>query len=78
MLPDPGGDPSRRFSIVMPVFNEMPTIQALRDRVRKAPTLYAFRVSDMGTLTPRDMERVVAAFAAVLEEPGVVAAGSRR
>ena len=38
---------------------------------------YAFRVSNMGTLTPRDMEGVVAAFAAVLEEPGVVA-GSRR
>jgi len=29
---------------------------------------YAFRVANMGTLTPADMERVVAAFAASLEE----------
>lgn len=29
---------------------------------------YAFRVSNMGTLTPKDMEGVVAAFAACLEE----------
>jgi len=36
---------------------------------------YAFRVANMGTLTPRDMADVVAAFAAVLEELGV-AAGS--
>jgi 2-aminoethylphosphonate-pyruvate transaminase len=36
---------------------------------------YAFRVANMGTLTPRHMADVVAAFAAVLEEPGV-AAGS--
>jgi 2-aminoethylphosphonate-pyruvate transaminase len=32
---------------------------------------YAFRVSNMGTLTPRDMEGVVAAFAASLLELGV-------
>jgi 2-aminoethylphosphonate-pyruvate transaminase len=38
---------------------------------------YAFRVANMGTLTPRDMEGVVAAFAAVLEELGV-AVGSGR
>jgi 2-aminoethylphosphonate-pyruvate transaminase len=29
---------------------------------------YAFRVSNMGTLTPKDMADVVAAFAACLEE----------
>jgi len=29
---------------------------------------YAFRVSNMGTLTPKDMDAVVAAFAACLEE----------
>jgi 2-aminoethylphosphonate-pyruvate transaminase len=38
---------------------------------------YAFRVSNMGTLTPRDMEGVVTAFAACLEELGV-AVGSPR
>ncbi len=38
---------------------------------------YAFRVSNMGMLTPRDMEGVVAAFAEVLEELGVTA-GARR
>ena len=38
---------------------------------------YAFRVSNMGTLTPRDMEGAVAAFAEVLEELGVTA-GARR
>jgi 2-aminoethylphosphonate-pyruvate transaminase len=41
---------------------------------------YAFRVANMGTLTPRDLERVVAAFAASLEELGVpppVAAAGR-
>jgi 2-aminoethylphosphonate-pyruvate transaminase len=32
---------------------------------------YAFRVANMGTLTPKDMEAVVAAFAASLEELGV-------
>ena len=31
---------------------------------------YGFRVANMGTLTPRDMERVVAAFAAGLDELG--------
>jgi 2-aminoethylphosphonate-pyruvate transaminase len=36
---------------------------------------YAFRVANMGTLTPHDMAEVVAAFAAVLVELGV-AAGS--
>jgi 2-aminoethylphosphonate-pyruvate transaminase len=34
---------------------------------------YAFRVSNMGTLTPRDMEAVVAAFAEALGELGVTA-----
>jgi len=33
---------------------------------------YAFRVSNMGTLTPKDMEGVVAAFASSLEELGIV------
>jgi len=32
---------------------------------------YAFRVANMGTLTPEDMEGVVAAFAAALEELGI-------
>jgi 2-aminoethylphosphonate-pyruvate transaminase len=32
---------------------------------------YAFRVSNMGTLTPRDMQAVVAAFADVLAELGI-------
>lgn len=32
---------------------------------------YAFRVANMGTLTPEDMEGVVAAFASALEELGV-------
>ena len=31
---------------------------------------YAFRVANMGTLTPADMEKVVAAFASSLEELG--------
>jgi len=35
---------------------------------------YAFRVSNMGTLTPTDMGRVVEAFAASLEELGCRAA----
>jgi aspartate aminotransferase-like enzyme len=38
---------------------------------------YAFRVSNMGTLAPRDMEKVVAAFAACLEELGVTAVSRR-
>jgi 2-aminoethylphosphonate-pyruvate transaminase len=38
---------------------------------------YAFRVSNMGTLTPKDMEGVVAAFAACLDELGVAVAGRR-
>lgn len=33
---------------------------------------YAFRVSNMGTLTPADMKGVVDAFAASLEELGVM------
>jgi len=37
---------------------------------------YAFRVSNMGTLTPRGMEEVVAAFGEALEELGV-SAGAR-
>ena len=36
---------------------------------------YAFRVANMGTLTPRDMTDVVAAFAAALDELGAPAAG---
>lgn len=36
---------------------------------------YAFRVSNMGTLTPADMQAVVAAFADSLAELGVAAAG---
>ncbi len=39
---------------------------------------YAFRVANMGTLTPRDMEGVVAAFAAVLDELGVAAVRGAR
>ena len=31
---------------------------------------HAFRVSNIGTLTPADMEKVVAAFAGCLEELG--------
>jgi len=38
---------------------------------------YAFRVSNMGTLAPRDMEGVVAAFAACLEELGITVAARR-
>ena len=38
---------------------------------------YAFRVSNMGTLAPRDMENVVAAFGACLEELGVTAVSRR-
>jgi aspartate aminotransferase-like enzyme len=38
---------------------------------------YAFRVSNMGTLTPKDMEGVVAAFASCLDELGVSVAGLR-
>lgn len=38
---------------------------------------HAFRVSNMGTLTPADMQGVVAAFAASLEELGVASAASR-
>ena len=38
---------------------------------------YAFRVANMGTLTPEDMEGVVAAFASALEELGV-ASGVRK
>jgi 2-aminoethylphosphonate-pyruvate transaminase len=34
---------------------------------------YAFRVSNMGTLTPRDMQSVVSAFGDVLAELGVSA-----
>jgi aspartate aminotransferase-like enzyme len=36
---------------------------------------YAFRVSNMGTLTPDDMRAVVAAFADSLAELGVAGAG---
>ena len=36
---------------------------------------YAFRVSNMGTLTPADMRAVVAAFAACLDELGVARQG---
>jgi 2-aminoethylphosphonate-pyruvate transaminase len=32
---------------------------------------YAFRVSNMGTLTPKDMEAVVAAFGECVEELGL-------
>lgn len=39
---------------------------------------YAFRVSNMGTLAPGDMQGVVAAFRAVLDELGVAAGGSAR
>ena len=39
---------------------------------------YAFRVSNMGTLTPKDMEGVVAAFAASLEELGVLSPSAPR
>jgi 2-aminoethylphosphonate-pyruvate transaminase len=35
---------------------------------------YAFRVANMGTLTPEDMRRVVAAFAECLAELGVAPA----
>ncbi|MBI4247281.1 MAG: hypothetical protein HY614_08840 [Candidatus Rokubacteria bacterium] len=35
---------------------------------------YAFRVANMGTLTPADMKGVVDAFAASLEELGVTSA----
>ena len=38
---------------------------------------HAFRVSNMGTLTPADMRKVAAAFAASLEELGVAAAAGR-
>lgn len=38
---------------------------------------YAFRVSNMGTLTPRDMEGVVAAFADCLRELGVAQGAAR-
>jgi 2-aminoethylphosphonate-pyruvate transaminase len=38
---------------------------------------YAFRVSNMGTLTPRDMEGVVAAFADCLRELGVAPGAAR-
>jgi 2-aminoethylphosphonate-pyruvate transaminase len=38
---------------------------------------YAFRVANMGTLTPHDMEAVVQAFAAVLDELGVTPAAAR-
>ena len=38
---------------------------------------YAFRVANMGTLTPGDMQGVVAAFASALEELGVVS-GARK
>jgi 2-aminoethylphosphonate-pyruvate transaminase len=33
---------------------------------------YAFRVANMGTLTPRDMEKVVLAFAEARHDPGAV------
>jgi len=39
---------------------------------------YAFRVANMGTLTPADMERVVAAFAGSLEELGILSGSERR
>jgi 2-aminoethylphosphonate-pyruvate transaminase len=39
---------------------------------------YAFRVANMGTLTPRDMGRVVAAFQASLEELGLLSGSVRR
>jgi len=38
---------------------------------------YAFRVSNMGTLTPRDMEGVVQAFAASLDDLGVAHGAAR-
>jgi 2-aminoethylphosphonate-pyruvate transaminase len=38
---------------------------------------YAFRVANMGTLTPLDMKRVVDAFAASLEELGIAPAPQR-
>lgn len=38
---------------------------------------YAFRVSNMGTLAPRDMEQVVAAFAGCLDELGVTVVSRR-
>ncbi len=38
---------------------------------------YAFRVANMGTLTPRDMEGVVAAFAECLQELGVTPVRAR-
>jgi len=39
---------------------------------------HAFRVANMGTLTPRDMEGVVAAFAAALQELGVPTGAAAR
>jgi len=38
---------------------------------------YAFRVANMGTLTPRDMEGVVAAFAEALAELGIATGVTR-
>ena len=38
---------------------------------------YAFRVANMGTLTPRDMHGVVAAFAACLQELGLTTGSVR-
>ncbi len=40
--------------------------------------VYGDRVANMGTLTPRDMEGVIAAFAAVLDELGVAAVRGAR
>jgi aspartate aminotransferase-like enzyme len=39
---------------------------------------FAFRVANIGTLTPTDLEGVVAAFAASVEELGVLPAERRR
>ena len=52
---------------------ERPVIYAGQGDIRT----YAFRVANMGTLTPLDMKRVVDAFAASLEELGIAPAPRR-
>lgn len=80
-------EPAR--SNILTTFRLLPglTYDALHDAMKRRGYIvyagqgdirtYAFRVSNMGTLGPRDIEGVVAAFAACLEELGV-AAGSAR
>jgi 2-aminoethylphosphonate-pyruvate transaminase len=81
--------PEGARSNVLTTFRLLPglTYDALHDAMKRRGYIiyagqgeirtYAFRVANMGTLTPRDMAEVVTAFAAVLDELGIAEGGTR-